>query len=376
MDTSILVAGDTCPIGRNAPIFRKGNGALLLNDLLPYFDRADLVTVNLECPLIRQESPIEKNGPRIGAPLECVNGLKAMHVDVANLANNHIADHGPLGLRTTIHALTESGIGVVGAGENLVEARRVFTQEINGLRIGILALAEHEFSIAGKDTPGANPLDMIEYIRQMRDLKRHIDYMIVLLHGGNEYYPYPSPALQNRCRFMVEEGAHAVICQHSHCPGCYEEYNGGYIVYGQGNLLFDRHPRKQGEWNRGFLVRFSIAADKTITTDLIPYIQSEDEPGAKRMSTKQEAAFRQELAARSANVTQEGSVEHNWRHFCRSKRYLYFSILRGHNKAFRWLNRMTHFTDWFYSRRQWLALQNIIRCEAHREIIQSIVSDI
>jgi poly-gamma-glutamate capsule biosynthesis protein CapA/YwtB (metallophosphatase superfamily) len=144
----IIVGGDTCPIGRNRGLFEVGDARALLDDLLPEFEQADLSIVNLECPLIRKESPILKEGPVLGAPEACVNGLKAMGVDVAGLANNHIMDHGAQGLRTTIGALQEHGIAHVGAGENLAEARKILVREIKGVRIGILAMAEHEFGIA------------------------------------------------------------------------------------------------------------------------------------------------------------------------------------------------------------------------------------
>ncbi len=49
---NIIIAGDTCPIGRNEDIFRLGNAKALLNNLLPKFEKADLAIVNLECPLI------------------------------------------------------------------------------------------------------------------------------------------------------------------------------------------------------------------------------------------------------------------------------------------------------------------------------------
>ena len=78
------------------------------------------------------------------------------------------------------------------------------------------------------------------------------------MHGGNEGYPYPSPRLMDTCRFLVEQGANAVICQHSHCVGCYEEYRGGHIVYGQGNLIFDASIPPPG-WNEGVLVRLHIS---------------------------------------------------------------------------------------------------------------------
>jgi len=81
------------------------------------FEKADISVVNLECPLIQKEAPIEKCGPNLGAPVDCANGLKAMGIDVVGLANNHIMDHGPQGLWITIKALGEHGIAHVGAGE-------------------------------------------------------------------------------------------------------------------------------------------------------------------------------------------------------------------------------------------------------------------
>lgn len=42
-----------------------------------------------------------------------------------------------------------------------------------------------------------------------------------------------------KCRKIVEKGADLVVCQHSHCIGCMEEYDKGTIIYGQGNFLFD-----------------------------------------------------------------------------------------------------------------------------------------
>jgi len=192
----ILIGGDTCPIGRNQSLFESGDAHALLNDLMPEFEQADLSIVNLECPLIREESPIEKVGPNLGVPEACVKGLKEMGIDIVGLANNHIMDHGAEGLRNTISVCRDARLGTVGAGENLSEAADIFIQNTNGIRIGVMALAEHEFSIATKNTPGANPLDLIEYVRSVRRHQDEYDYLIVLLHGGKEHYPYPSPVLQ------------------------------------------------------------------------------------------------------------------------------------------------------------------------------------
>ena len=50
---------------------------------------------------------------------------------------------------------------------------------------------------------------------------------------------------------MIEKGADVVVCQHSHCVGCEENYLGGTIVYGQGNFIFDY--RNDVEWQTGLL---------------------------------------------------------------------------------------------------------------------------
>ncbi len=377
MNVRILIGGDICPIGRNQDLFRQGDAEGLLTNLLGEFQMADLVMVNLESPLIEKQAPIEKRGEHFGVPLDCTKGLQAMGVGVAAIGNNHIMDHGPGGLRSTIRALKEADIAYVGAGENTEEAGQVLHRQVGELSVAIVAVAEHEFSVATKISPGANPMNLIEYVRTMRELRRQCDCVIVLVHGGTEFYPYPSPELQQTCRFMVEEGARLVLCQHSHCPGCYESHEGGYIVYGQGNLLFDRHsePGFHGEWNRGLLVRLSIKPDKTTEVDLVPYLQSDERIGARRMTSDEEAAFMHEVRTRSLAIQDEKFVEQTWREFCLKKRDWYFSILRGHSKPVRKANRITHFADRLYSRSAMLALQNTVRCESHREVLQAILAE-
>ena len=257
---NIVIGGDTCPINRNLAAFRRGQAASLFKDLVPEFTAADYSVVNLECPLIDAPSPIAKSGPVLGVDACCAATLRNAGICAVNLANNHIMDHGPQGLRRTIRACADAGLEVVGAGENLVAAGQPLIKEIAGMRVAFLGMAEREFCIAGHDAPGANPLDMIDFRRLVRKRQRDYDHLIVLLHGGKEYYPYPSPRLQKTCRFLVEEGASAVVCQHSHCAGTFEVYRNAAIVYGQGNLLFDLNIDEEGWWD-GFLVKLTLEKD-------------------------------------------------------------------------------------------------------------------
>ncbi len=267
---TILIGADICPIGGNRPYFIAGDAQSLLNDLRVEFEQTDLCIANLECPLIENPCPILKTGPVFGEPNAVINGLKHAGVDVLALANNHILDHGAPGLKNTLAVCASAGIATVGAGENPQAARRILIREAGGLKIGILAVAEHEFSIATSCSAGANPLDLIDFVRNVRAHKHEFDYLIVLFHGGDEFL-VPSPRIKETCHFMVEMGANAVIVQHSHCLGGYEEYQGAHIVYGQGALIMDEAIyRNLKSFHEGFLVKLSISEEGSATMDVVP----------------------------------------------------------------------------------------------------------
>lgn len=132
---NIIISGDICPIGCNIKLFEIGDAEHIFNDLLIYFERADFSVVNLECPLIRNESPISKHGPLLGVKSECIKGIKSASIDLVNLANNHILDHGANGLQHTLEVCKNFGIGTVGAGRNIDQARQLYTEDLNGIRI-------------------------------------------------------------------------------------------------------------------------------------------------------------------------------------------------------------------------------------------------
>src|SRR5437660_841918 len=191
---TILIGADICPIEGNRPYFKQGDAKSLFNDLLPEFEQADLCIANLECPLIEQSTPILKTGPTFGEESACINGIKQAGIDVLGLANNHVLDHGSSGLKNTLEVCAKAGIATVGAGDNLEAARRIWIKEIKGIKVGILAVAEHEFSIATKDSPGANPLDLIDCVRNLKSSSDSFDYLIVLLHGADEFH-VPTPRI-------------------------------------------------------------------------------------------------------------------------------------------------------------------------------------
>jgi poly-gamma-glutamate synthesis protein (capsule biosynthesis protein) len=239
-----------------------------------------------------------------------------------------------------------------------------------------MAVAEHEFSIAKKDYWGANPFDLVSMMRMIATHRKNIDYLIILIHGGNEYYPLPSPRLMNGCRFLVEMGADAVIVQHTHCPGCFEEYQGSYIVYGQGNLVFDKLKPFNSSWNKGFLVRLSIKDSGKHSMSVIPYEQSVDQIGTRKMTHKAEESFLIDINERSSKLSDTGYIEEQWLTWCRDKKdHYYFRFFPGllNNRVTQKINSYFPFVEKLYTRKHLLRLENIIRCESHREVIETLL---
>jgi len=370
---TIVIGGDVCPINRNLAAFRQGVAAPIFNDLLPEFAAADFSVLNLECPLIDAPTPIAKAGPVLGADACCAAALKDAGIRAVNLANNHIMDHGPQGLRRTIQACAEAGVDCFGAGDNVAEAGQPLIKEVAGMRVAFLGMAEHEFSIAGRASPGANPLDIIDFRRLVRERQKDYEHLIVLLHAGKERYPYPSPALQKTCRFLVEEGASAVICQHSHCPGSFESYRGAAIIYGQGNLLFDLDISLE-DWRNGFVVKLTLESNVPgAALEIVPHTQPEESFGVRRMDPAEEAGLRSKLEQRNRVLADDAEIERLWSQLCEELRDPYLSILRGHGRWLMGLNRRLPFATCLYSKRTLASLLGIVRCETHHEVLKTVL---
>ena len=231
-----LILGDVST-KYNYADFKNKETEKLFGDFIPVMKDSDFTFVNLECAITDSETPIKKIGPAIKAPFELAEVLAKLGVDLCGMSNNHIFDFGIKGARDSINALTKAGIDYTGFGENYEDARKNYYFEKDGERIAVVAVCEHEFSGALENRMGARTFEY-DTFGDIVDAKKNADRVIVCYHGGKEYSRFPSPRLMSVSRNMIKCGADVVLCQHSHCIGCYEEYEGGHILYGQGNFHF------------------------------------------------------------------------------------------------------------------------------------------
>ena len=364
---TIIIAGDLVPTKSNIELFNNADIEKLLGEgLLSIWYNADIRIFNLEVPLSDKEDPIEKCGPNLIAPTSTIEGIKALQPSLITLANNHILDQGVLGLKSTEKVLQEHGIPFIGAGDTLAEASHPYIIKQDGLKIGVYACAEHEFSIATDNTPGANPFDPLESLDHIKNLKSKCDYVIVLYHGGKEHYRYPSPYLQKVCRKMVEKGADLVVCQHSHCIGSYEKYRNSTIVYGQGNFIFDNSDNEY--WQTSLLVKVDISDMTKI--EFIPILKKGNCVCLAIGQAKEE--IMNKFNYRSKEIKEEGFIEQKYQEFAEESLESYLRKFSGFGK---WISRIDRYLlkgrllKNKYNKKQLLAIQNYIECEAHRELI-------
>ena len=372
-DCSILVGGDICPRGRDLPAFEKGDVSTLFGFLLPTMANADFVVANLETPLTARRTPIAKTGPNFGASERCASTVRQAGVDAVTLANNHIMDQGAGGLLDTVAACEDAGLKTFGAGSDLDVACEPLELDVNGVLIALLGVADREFSIAGRGRAGACPLDIMSFVRFMRERGSDYHHVIVLLHGGAEHYPLPSPELQRVCRFLAEEGASAVICQHSHHMGAIEVVNCAPIVYGQGNFIFENR-RAGGQWHKGFLVQLRLSSDRADTEfELIPFQHRADAAGLTALTREEEDALHADMAEWSAVLGDASELQRRWHDFCEGQRRTYFSLLRGQNRYVRFVDRYLGFAERLLSKRAIVMLLALFRCEVHREAVVTLL---
>jgi hypothetical protein len=366
----LYIGADFVPTDINKRLFEEGNGeALVGKELYKILKHSDLNVFNLEVPLTDAETPIVKFGNNLIAPSKTVYGYKALEPIFLTLANNHSLDQGVEGLTTTLNLLKQHEIAHAGAGANLKEAKKPFIFEKDGVRIGFYLCTENEFTMATSHSMGANPFDVLDSFDEVDALKEQCDYVIVLYHGGKEYYRYPSPMLQRYCRKFVDRGASLVICQHNHCVGSREDYNGGSIIYGQGNFIFNSefYVNHRDFVKDSLLIRVEATKDSFVICEL-PIRMSDN---GTRLATDAEAA--ETLAGyknRSEEIKDVHFVISNYKAFADTHVKRYLREFLGRSFIIRAINALfgRKLMQLILGPTSYLAIQNYLECEAHHEL--------
>lgn len=321
-----LLLGDLSPTVVSDPLFYAKDIEALFSDTVTLFEGNDINFVNLECALTDCEKDIEKFGPPLKACTNTAETLKMIGVNYCGLSNNHVFDYGIQGIKDTLQALDQAGIGYTGFGDDYEDSRKNLIIEKDGEKIAIIAVCEHEYSYALEDRMGSRPYDEYHTIEDIRSAKEFCDRVIVIYHGGKEQCKYPSPRLHRLVHAMARNGADVVLCQHSHCIGCYEEYNGCHILYGQGNFHFVKPAFVNEElaktWNNSLAVKYDT---KEHRMEFIPMVVNG--AGIALAKGEEKDEIMNAFAKRNQELA-EGKWKEGWHDFCENEKWYYIDAIR------------------------------------------------
>lgn len=371
----LLICGDYYPNGRVADTIAKGEGSTIFEEVKPYIQNSDFSILNLEYPVVQHdEKPIPKCGPNLKGDEASVKLLADTGFNAVTLANNHILDYGPEAMFNTEQICHKHNLQTVGIGKNIDDSSRPLILEKEGKKVAIINCCEHEFSVASDSQAGANPLNSVKQYYTIQAVRKIVDYIVVIVHGGTEHYQLPSPRMKETYRFFIDAGADVVINHHQHCFSGYELYNEKPIIYGLGNFCFESFGNCAGIWNEGYMVQLKFYND--ISFELIPYIQCNDKPNVSLMQGEQKVLFEKEISRLNSIILDDSKL---------SKEYLTFSESRYDDIQLvcsPYTNRITialawrHLLPLFIGKKRISRMLNYIYCESHREKLVSMLQSV
>ena len=214
----------------------------LNKDLVEKIRKCDISVCNLEAPIAKKGDKKEvKVGPTISQNKNSIEQLKEYGFNLFGMANNHIYDYGDNGVENTILKIKKLGLDYIGAG-NFDDAYKSFVYKKESLSIGFISAAENGFGChdyLNNNDYGYAWINHRKIFRQIQELKKNVNYIVLLAHTGAENIPIPLHEWREKYKFFCDLGVDVIISHHPHVPQGFENYGDSLIFYSLGNFYFD-----------------------------------------------------------------------------------------------------------------------------------------
>jgi AmmeMemoRadiSam system protein B len=236
-----------------------------------FFQSPDIISANLEGAVTNKGAhyaPSLSNDFAF-AP-ELVSQFKKYNFNYFNLANNHLTDQGAKGVAETRTNLKNLKLNVAGCADGQAGACSTSVLVKGNLRIGLAG-----FSMVYKN------INISEIKKQIKELKKKSDLVVVNFHWGQEYQTKFNVSQQNYAHAAIEAGADIVIGHHPHVVQGMEIYSTTRInkqgikeavkrpiFYSLGNFIFDQYFSQNTQTG---LAVGTVFGEKQIELYLLPF---------------------------------------------------------------------------------------------------------
>jgi poly-gamma-glutamate synthesis protein (capsule biosynthesis protein) len=281
---TLALAGDVM-LGRLVNEAIRAEGPLYpWGDVLPLVGEADLSLVNLECVIAESGEPFIP--PRVfyfKADPKAIEVLTLAGIDYVTLSNNHALDFQAPALLETIRHLDEHGIAHAGAGSNAEEASRYALLEARGIKVGVVAFADHFREYAATESrPGTNviPITVDErYFHRARESIKAVqaagaDLVVFSIHWGPNMRHVPPQDFKDFAHAVMDAGADVFHGHSAHVFQGIEIYKGKPIFYDTGDLIDDYYVDEKHKNDQQLLFLVYATSEGVERIELIPLLIS------------------------------------------------------------------------------------------------------
>lgn len=226
-------------------------------------ESADYAMINLEAALAGPEKGYT-GYPLFNAPDSLAEALKNTGFDLVTNANNHILDRGLAGAMRTLDVLRQNGLDTIGINKSQQEKDTLLIKEIRGIKVGFLA---YGYDTNGIPLPQDKPyfynlLDEQNILKDISAMRPQVDILVLSLHWGVEYSPYPTEKQVELAHRFFAQGADVIIGGHPHVlqPAEVVTIKGKkkFVVYSMGNSLGDQNGVER---NSGVIISLTFKKD-------------------------------------------------------------------------------------------------------------------
>ena len=188
-----------------------------------YFLDDDVSIGNMEVVIGNANLEVSGTGFNFCAPEYIGDLVSSLSLEVLGTINNHTYDRGLEGIKSTLDYF-KNNTNILTVGTTLDDNYYVI-KEVNGLKLGFLAYGygtnqkvpsdERGYVSLFKD-PDTKEILYEKMEREVNELKKKSDVIIVLMHWGREFTYEENEEQKTLAEFLNSLGVHLIVGSHSH----------------------------------------------------------------------------------------------------------------------------------------------------------------